>query len=162
MGWFIGGKTWTACSTMSTTVVTTMMNSRPATTAQMDLPFMRSSPPDREAAREEWIVPPMAPGHSSAIGNRASHDQHRVAVGVEAVALLHRVRVGAAQRLLPRKRRDQEQQRGARQVEVGEQRVHRLEPVGRQDVLAGPAAGGLELAAVGVTGRLERPHPRGP
>src|SRR5258706_9803907 len=36
----MGGKTPVACSTMSTRVVTTMMTSKPATTAQMDFLFM--------------------------------------------------------------------------------------------------------------------------
>src|SRR5207245_9629033 len=59
-----------------------------------------------------------ANGLSMAPPDCGLHHQHRVTVRVEAIASRDRVRVGALRELLPRERRDQQQQRGAREVEV--------------------------------------------
>src|SRR5262245_19293870 len=55
MGWWIGGKTLVTCSAMSTSVVTAMMKSTPAATAQMDFVIMacllKGAPPLAPATR---------------------------------------------------------------------------------------------------------------
>src|SRR5690606_9351786 len=59
--------------------------------------------------------------------------QHRVAVGEEAVAPFHRVAVGGEDPLLAGEGRDQHQQGALRQVEVGHQRVHAAHLVAGED-----------------------------
>ena len=69
--------------------------------------------------------------------------------------------IGGPQPVLARERGHQQQQRRARQVEVGDERIDRTERVGRHDVFAGPAAGRRERAARGVRHRLQCAHARG-
>ena len=51
--------------------------------------------------------------------------------------------------------RNQQQQHRARQVEVGEKRIHRLPSIGRHDELAGRPTGGDERSAPDIGGGLE-------
>ncbi len=97
-----------------------------------------------------------------------SQDQHRVAVGEEAVALAHRLPVGPQDRLAAGEGGNQHQQRGARGVEVGQQLAHHPEAVAGPDVQRGlplPGAhlpfrpGGLQGAH---RGRAHRQHAAGP
>src|SRR5258708_25089835 len=53
-------------------------------------------------------------------GHLGPKQQARVAVGVESIVLVDRVRVGALHRREPAKRRNQHEQRGARQVEIAQ------------------------------------------
>src|SRR5690606_29996120 len=91
--------------------------------------------------------------------------QHRVAVGEEAVALLHRMAVGGEDPLLPGEGRDQHQQRAFRQVEVGHQRVHAADPVAGEDEDPGLAGERLQFAIAHRAlqrahhGRAHRDHP---
>src|SRR5437773_2301447 len=87
--------------------------------------------------------------------------QTRVAVGVEAIARAHRVRVRLQDQLATRERRDQDEERRARQVEVRQERVHDTEAKARRDVDARVA---LERphATVRLGRALERARRRGP
>src|SRR5437764_7727002 len=63
-----------------------------------------------------------------------SYDQRRVAIGVEPVAGRERMTVGAQDRLAAGEGGHQHQQRGARQVEIRQQRVDDAEAMARPDV----------------------------
>src|SRR5207253_2148663 len=89
--------------------------------------------------------PPTGPGSRTPRQRAPLQQQTRVAVGVEAIARTNRVRVRLQDQLPARERRDEHEERGARQVKVRQERVHDPEAVARRDV------------DVGVT--LERPHP---
>src|SRR5438034_1506654 len=89
--------------------------------------------------------PPMAPASRTPRQRSPLQQQTRAAVGIEAIARTNRVRVRLQDQLPARERRDEHEERGARQVKVRQQRVHDPEAVARRDV------------DVGVT--LERPHP---
>src|SRR2546426_4458998 len=89
--------------------------------------------------------PPTGPGSRTPRQRAPLQQQTRVAVGVEAIARTNRVRVRLQDQLPARERRDEHEERGARQVKVRQQRVHDPEAVARRDV------------DVGVT--LDRPHP---
>src|SRR5437867_3316972 len=74
IGWFQGGKTPVACSTMSTRVVTTMMTSMPATTAQIDCLFMNCSAGRRNPclhASSERLRRRVAPGRNESFAHHA-------------------------------------------------------------------------------------------
>jgi len=70
--------------------------------------------------------------------------------------------VSATEQLLSGEGGHQQQQGRARQMEVGEQRVHGAKRIRRQDVLACPSRGRRELPPVRIAGGLERPDHRGP
>src|SRR5215831_17797151 len=53
----------------------------------------------------------------------SSKEQARIAIGVEAITFLDRVSIGRAHRFQPRKSGDEHEQRRARQMEIGHQRV---------------------------------------
>src|ERR1700687_3527270 len=59
--------------------------------------------------------------------------QHRITVAVEAITGGDRMRIRAPDDVVAGKRRDQHQQRGFRQVEIGEQPVDYAEAVTRRD-----------------------------
>src|SRR4030095_17050681 len=59
--------------------------------------------------------------------------EHRVAVRVEAIARLDRVAVRAQDDLPPGERRHQDEQARAREMEVGDERVHAPEPLAGAD-----------------------------
>ena len=63
----------------------------------------------------------------------APFQQAGIAVGIEAIARLDRVRIGRAHPLGAGEGADQHEQRRARQVEVGQQQIDRAEPVARHD-----------------------------
>src|SRR5262245_13522757 len=73
-----------------------------------------------------------------------SQDEHRVAEAVEAVALAHSLFVAAQDKLTAGKRAHQHKQRGARQVEVGEQHIHGTEGVAGADEEASSAGKWLD------------------
>ena len=56
-----------------------------------------------------------------------------VAITIEAVSAAYRVRIGGADALEAGKGRDQHQQRRARQMKIGEQRVNGAEAIARRD-----------------------------
>ena len=66
----------------------------------------------------------------------ASRDKHRVAEAEEAVAFAHRLLIGGKNVLAPRERAHQHDERGLRQVEIRDKRIHHLEAVARIDVSA--------------------------
>ena len=88
------------------------------------------------------------------IFKRLSGDKHGVAEGEEAVALPHGLGVGVQDVLAPGKGADQHDQGALRQVEVGHQGVHALEPVSRVDEDVRPAALRVHCA-VGVGEALQ-------
>ena len=96
-------------------------------------------------------------GRRPAIRGRRCLDQAGVAVGEKAVALGDGVRVGGLDPVEPGQRRDQHQQRRARQVEIGQQHVDRAKPVARQDEQPRLAVEGPDLAAFGG-GAFEEAH----
>src|SRR5687768_7007634 len=81
-----------------------------------------------------------------------SKQQHRVPVAVEAVALFDRLAVEAQDALAAREGADQHEQRAARQVEVGEQRVDGAEPRAGEEEEARLARAGVERARVAGAG----------
>ena len=94
--------------------------------------------------------------HRSPPGHR---DHHRVAIGVEPVSLGDRVLVRRQDRVVARERAHQHEQRGAGEVEVGDQAVHHAEPVSRRDQELGLAAARANHA-VAVGRALQCPHDR--
>src|SRR3990167_3932951 len=70
---------------------------------------------------------------------RSLNNERGVAVGVEAVARADRVSVRLHDQLPPRERADQHEERRARQVEVGQEDVHRAEAEAGRDVEGGLA-----------------------
>src|SRR3989441_3836171 len=109
--------------------------------------------------RAEAVLPPRRALQSGIVRamRRASQDQHRVAVGVEAIAGADRVAVRLHDQLAPGERRDQRQEGRARQMEVRQERVHHPKPVARGDE---DPRGPVERthAAVRPGGALERPR----
>src|SRR5262249_46935455 len=85
------------------------------------------------SARGEWkvLVSPFSSPRRCA--RPGSLNQHGVAVAVEAIALAHRFRVRIENRFTPREGTDQQEQRGAWEVEVREQRIDNAEPVSGHD-----------------------------
>lgn len=86
-------------------------------------------------------------------------NQHRVAVGAEAIALLLGHLVGVHDGVVAAEGRHHHQLRGVGQVEVRDHGVGHREVVGVEDELVGPPLHGLDHA-VGRDGRLERAHHR--
>ena len=70
-----------------------------------------------------------------------SKDQHAVAIGEEAVALFDGVAVRGEREFGAREGADQQQQAGARQMEVGQHRAHSLKLVAGIDEQIGRPAG---------------------
>src|SRR2546425_1143 len=117
----------------------------------------RAAPSLATTSKRICLTPPGA-----APGSRTPLQQEtRVAVGVEAIARANRVRVRLQDQLPARERRDEHEERGARQVEVRQERVHDAEAVARRDIDAGVT---LERphAPVRLGRALERARRRGP
>lgn len=90
----------------------------------------------------------------------ASQNQHRVAEAEEAVALLDRDFVGAQRVFAAHQGRDEHQQRALRQVEVGDQRIHRLDGHAGGDEDLRKAAARVHDAVLCGHG-FQRAHARG-
>ncbi len=86
-----------------------------------------------------------------------AQDQHRIAKGVEPVALLHGQFVQPANLVNARERHDERQQRRSRQVKVRQEHVDAPELEARHDEQLSPAG-----QRPSVRNRLERPHRRRP
>src|ERR1044071_8507609 len=84
-------------------------------------------------------------------------NQHTVAVAVEAVARADGVAVGGEHEVAAGEGGDEDEERGAREVEVREDRVHGAEAVAGRDGEAGLAATRANLPRL-VRGRFERAH----
>src|SRR5438046_8337543 len=83
--------------------------------------------------------------------------QHGVAIAEKAIALAYRVRVRRTDRVVTRERRHQHEQRGTRQMEVGEKAIHYPEAVTRRDEQVGLACECRD-GALFTRRRLERPQ----
>src|SRR5688572_32063705 len=69
--------------------------------------------------------------HSALSIEHSSENEHRVAIAVEPVPALHGISIDGEDLLAARKRRREDQQRGLRQVEIGDKARHELESVTR-------------------------------
>src|SRR5206468_9820785 len=75
-----------------------------------------------------------------------SLDQHGVVVRVEAEAVAGRPVVGGQDPVAPGEGADQDDERGARQMKIREQRVHGAETMPRSDVGAAPSFARLDAS----------------
>ena len=71
--------------------------------------------------------------------------QTGIAIGIKAVACLHRVRIGLLHLRQAAKSADQHEQSGARQMEIGHQQINRFELIARRNENIGFIAKGLDL-----------------
>ena len=85
--------------------------------------------------------------------------QAGVAVGIEAIAGVDRMRVGALHGVEPGERSDQHEERRARQMEVRHQKIDGAKAIARRDEDVGRAVEGMDRARL-VRGRLKQPQRR--
>src|SRR5260221_11758392 len=84
-------------------------------------------------------------------------EQHRIAVGKEAVAIFYGIRVSLPDIADPRESGDQHEERGFRQMEVGDEAIDNLEPEPRGNEKIGFRRARHRRAETGSRS-LEPPH----
>src|SRR5229473_76045 len=102
---------------------------------------------------------PLCPPSTSVSLTRSQY-QHRIAVAVEAIALGDGGIIRGSDQRAAGERRHQHQQRGSRQVEVGQQAADDLKAEAGIDEEVGRAAAGDDGAVVRARNGLERPRRR--
>ena len=111
----------------------------------------------RDGARAHERTQRVADALAAFIELPVTDHSHRIAVGVEAVRALDRLRISGHGTLVSAERGDQHQQRGPRQMKVRKQAVHDFERVGPTDEqIRRPAA--RHHGAIRRDDRLERAH----
>src|SRR5690349_9122275 len=87
------------------------------------------------------------------------HDRHGVAIRVEAVARSHRFAIRTHHEIVSRERGDQHDERGARQMKVGDEAIDRSKRVRGSNEYARVSRAGVNRAVL-VGHRLERTYCR--
>jgi hypothetical protein len=105
--------------------------------------------------RAETSARRCAPHHLTPEGQtspgRLRPQEHRIAVTEESITLLNGMPIGIQDTIGTRKRGNEHQQRGLRQMKIGQHGVDRTKFVAWQDKKIGLSTGWLQLAATGCT-----------
>src|SRR5579884_2326012 len=114
--------------------------------------FIRAS--DTKSSRRSMLFaslsfnPPAPEIHSCGKGGIPVQNQHAVAVAVETIPFFDGMTVGTEYQVAPGKRRDEHQQGGFRQVEIGQQAAYDLESISRNDKQVRLTARGNNLSMI--------------